>query len=81
MLKRDVATAMGVSESTVGRWENGEAIPRDAVLTKLAEYFGVTRQWLRYGAEPRIAETRGRLVPDPRVKQAAKGASAKSREA
>ena len=47
--QKAVAAAVGVSPAAVSRWENGETIPRDDVLVRLAEYFGVTASWLRYG--------------------------------
>lgn len=54
--KRDVAKALGVAESTVGRWETGGGSwPRPAEFSALAAYFGVTEAWLRYGVEPREA--------------------------
>ena len=53
ILKRDVARAVDVSESTVGRWEKGTLPDDPAVLERLAAYFGVTVPWLRYGAAPR----------------------------
>jgi transcriptional regulator with XRE-family HTH domain len=57
ILKKDVAKAIGVSESTLGRWENGIGkTPDDEQLGKLAAYFGVTLSWLRYGQLPREAE-------------------------
>lgn len=51
--QKDVADTLGVSAGTVSRWESGDVVPRDDVLLKLADYFGVTPAWLRYGQEPR----------------------------
>lgn len=43
-----IAKAVGASVASVSRWESGEVFPGDAYLKKLAEYYGVTRAWLRY---------------------------------
>lgn len=51
--KKDVAKMLGVSESSVGRWENGVTMPDDDTIQRLARYFGVTAAWLRYGQPPR----------------------------
>lgn len=36
----ELAKALGVSQSAVSMWENGERIPRDEVKIKIANYFG-----------------------------------------
>lgn len=55
LLKKDVAKALSVSESTVGRWESGTVPDDPDTLARLARYFGVTVAWLHYGVEPREA--------------------------
>jgi transcriptional regulator with XRE-family HTH domain len=72
ILKRDVAKAVGASESAVGRWESKGAIPDDYVLIQLATYFGVTPAWLRYGQEPREAPAPRSTTrePDPHLREA-----------
>lgn len=52
--KQDVAKVLGVSNSTYGRWESG-TVPDDTTMQRIADYFGVTPAWLRYGTEPREA--------------------------
>jgi transcriptional regulator with XRE-family HTH domain len=52
--QKDVALAIGSSEPSVSRWESGLGVPHDPTLQKLADYFGVTLGWLRYGQEPRV---------------------------
>lgn len=54
--QKDVAEAVGSSAPSVSRWENGGQPPGDAILERLARYFGVTMGWLRYGQEPRTYE-------------------------
>ena len=66
--QKAIAKAIGASESAVSRWENGESIPKDQWLLKLAHYFGVTPAWLRYGQEPR-EEDRAPVAPATRVTQ------------
>lgn len=64
--QKDVAKAVGVSESTLSRWEAGETMPREEAMLKLARYFKVTPAWLRYGTEPREAGPRPQLAADTR---------------
>ncbi len=47
--QKEVAEAVGASEPSVSRWEAGIGVPRDATIQRLADYFGVTPGWLRYG--------------------------------
>ncbi len=37
LLQADVASAMGVTQSTVSQWESGQTFPASSKLTKLAE--------------------------------------------
>lgn len=53
-LQKDIAPShladmVGVSETTVYRWEGDEKKPSDANLEKLAQKLGVTRPWLKFG--------------------------------
>lgn len=43
-----VAKKLGCSSSNVALWKKGST-PRPAVLSKIAEYFGVTTQFLLFG--------------------------------
>lgn len=52
---QEIAEAVGVDASTVGRWFEGRTMPREETLQKLAAYFKVTPAWLRYAQEPRQA--------------------------
>lgn len=53
MTQIEIADAIGTTPTSVGRWEAGLVMPKDAMLVKLAKYFGVTPAWLRYGSLPR----------------------------
>lgn len=43
---QEVATAAGVSISSIFMYENGERIPRDEVKIKLARFFNVSIEYL-----------------------------------
>lgn len=45
----DMADDLGVSASTVGRWERDERRPRPGALVKIAKHLGVSAAWLDYG--------------------------------
>lgn len=45
-----VAKSLGCSSSNVAMWKKG-SVPRTAVLNKVADYFGVTTQYLLFGEE------------------------------
>lgn len=44
-----VAKACRVTPSSYSRYENDLSKPDDEDLARIAEYFGVTRAWLRFG--------------------------------
>lgn len=44
----EVANAVGIAQSTLSMYENGERIPRDSIKVKLANYFGVSIEELFY---------------------------------
>lgn len=67
VLKKDVAKAIGTSESSVGRWESGANMPDEDMIERLARYFGVTPAWLRYGQPPRDVEEIPTLSVEPLV--------------
>ena len=43
---REQGTHFGVSMNSIYRWEHDIAIPRQAVLKKIAEYYNVPIEWL-----------------------------------
>lgn len=57
VMQKDVADAVGTTPATVSRWEQGLVKPGDAMMEKLAAYFGVTPSWMRYGQRPREPDT------------------------
>ena len=46
-----VALALGFSKSTVSAWKRGEYMPKQDKLLKIAEYFGVSLDYLTTGTE------------------------------
>lgn len=40
----EVAVAVGISDSAMSAYENGDRVPRDEVKIRLAKYFGKTVQ-------------------------------------
>ena len=61
--QREIAQAVGVSESTVGKWLLLKAIPRMGVIQKLADYFNVGKSYFLeeeseqgYYTDPEVAE-------------------------
>lgn len=58
------ADAFGVVQSTVGNWEAGSRMPSHELTKRLAEFFGVTVDYLLYGVKsevPRAASST--LIP------------------
>jgi len=46
----ELARAIKCSPQAVQKWVSGVQFPRDKTLRQLAEYLGVTPEWLRFGA-------------------------------
>lgn len=44
----EVANAVGIAQSTLSMYENGDRIPRDSIKIKLARYFDVSIEELFY---------------------------------
>ena len=47
--QKAVANAVGISQSALCQYENGERRPRDEVKVKLAQYYGTTVGRLFFG--------------------------------
>lgn len=50
-----VAQELGINKSNVSNWKNNGYTPRGSVLNKIAEYFGVTTDFLLTGEETKKA--------------------------
>ncbi|WP_317294088.1 helix-turn-helix transcriptional regulator [Ligilactobacillus saerimneri] len=46
MTQKDLAEVMNVSQQTIGAWETERAVPGADTLNDLADYFGVTTDYL-----------------------------------
>ena len=52
-----VAAELGINKSNVSNWKNNGYTPRGEALQKIADYFGVTADYLLTGEEPEKAPT------------------------
>lgn len=48
----DVARATGIGRSTFSDWRTGRSAPKQEKLQKIADYFGVTVEYISTGKEP-----------------------------
>lgn len=53
MTQEKLAKALGTTNQTVYRWENGVFSPKVSELCKLADFFGCTTDWLLGRSESR----------------------------
>lgn len=53
----DVVRETGITKSTFSDWKNGRSKPKNDKLQKIADYFGVTLDYLTTGKEETIKET------------------------
>lgn len=56
----DVARATGVAKATLSEWKKGTYRPKADKLQKIADYFGVTLDYLMTGAHPEQTSESGR---------------------
>lgn len=70
MLQKEIATAVGISTVTYSRYENAERRVPDEVIIALADFFGTTPWFIRYGVDGPV--TRVSAEPEPVAKPAAK---------
>lgn len=50
----DVSRATGISNMTLSDWKNGKTTPKQDKLLKIADYFGVSLDYLMTGKEPNV---------------------------
>ena len=60
-----IASEFGVAKQTISAWTTGQTSPRLPVVTSLAEYFGVSCEWLLGFDVPKYAIKKEDLPPDP----------------
>lgn len=73
--QNELASILGVSESTVGKWVLKKALPRMGIIQKLADYFNVGKSYFLeesfnngYYTDPETAELAEKLRTDPDMK-------------
>lgn len=83
----EIAKAIGIGakrQAYISRWENGYVVPKDDVLKKLADYYGVTPGWLRYGEGDKVPEPTAVLDvvagPKPRPSRVAASPTKRQRD-
>lgn len=47
-----VAKETGIVQSTLSDWKNGKSVPKAEKIQKIADYFGVSAEYLMTGFEP-----------------------------
>lgn len=62
-----VAAELGINKSNVSNWKNNGYTPRGEVLQRIADYFGVTTDYL-LGKENAPAESGKRAISDDDIK-------------
>lgn len=67
-----VAQELGINKSNVSNWKNNGYTPRGAVLNKIAEYFGVSVDYL-LGKEQKETPTESVSINDEDIKFALSG--------
>lgn len=58
----DLADELGVRQNTLSTWENGKYEPDNAMLRKIADYFGVTVDYV-IGRADELPRRKGRRIP------------------
>ena len=61
--QEELAITLGVSRQAVSKWELGDATPDTDKVVALAEYFGVTTDWLLRDIEPAAAPHPADTIP------------------
>ena len=61
--QEELAISLGVSRQAVSKWEVGDAMPDTDKVVALAEYFGVTTDWLLRDIEPAAAPHPADTIP------------------
>jgi len=57
LMQRDVAEAVGIDQRTLSNYETGKTNPDSYAIIRLAEYFGVTCDYLLGVADKNLRET------------------------
>lgn len=60
-----IATEFGVAKQTISAWYTGQSSPRIPVVASLAEYFGVSLEWLNGFDVPKYDAPSKPSAPEP----------------
>lgn len=67
----DISRATGISNMTLSDWKRGKSTPKQDKLQKIADYFGVSIEYLMTGKEPTIdAAAQGYYVDEETARTA-----------
>lgn len=66
--KVEVGKRLGVTSTTVGRWETGEKEPSLATIKRLAALFEIDPCWLAFGLDDAEGQGAVKLNPRPRTR-------------
>ena len=67
----DISRATGISNMTLSDWKRGKSTPKQDKLQKIADYFGVSIEYLMTGEEPTIdASNQGYYIDEETAKTA-----------
>ena len=66
---QDASELIGASHGSWWNWENGKATPRDRTLDKIAEEFGVRKEWLESGIGAPTRESEAKRLEEAKMKR------------
>ena len=67
----DISRATGISNMTLSDWKRGKSTPKQDKLQKIADYFGVSIEYLMTGKEPTIdSSTQGYYIDEETARTA-----------
>ena len=67
----DISRATGISNMTLSDWKRGKSTPKQDKLQKIADYFGVSIEYLMTGEEPTIdASNQGYYIDEETARTA-----------
>lgn len=72
----DISRATGIANMTLSDWKNGKSTPKQDKLMKIADYFGVSLNYLMTGSDSKYSDTDAlldaRISEDTELKEAIK---------
>jgi transcriptional regulator with XRE-family HTH domain len=64
LTQSEFAKILGVAQGTINKYENGAILPGEDILKKIANYGGVTVEWLLHGDAPEPAAAEITEIPE-----------------